>query len=59
MVKVGNVEIEWVSDPGGKVEGQWRVKTPFWECYPTEQELEDVIKAATQAIQRRKALKQN
>lgn len=59
MVKIGNVEIEWIHDPGGKVEGQWHVKTPFWECYPTEKELEDLVAAAAQAIQERTTSKQN
>lgn len=59
MSKVGDVEIEWIHDPGGKVEGQWKIETAFWKVYPTEQELEDLVKAAIQAIAERRAGKIN
>lgn len=58
MIKVGDVEVEWINDPGGKVDGQWKVKTLFWKVYPTEQELEDLVKAATQAIAERRAMQE-
>lgn len=59
-MKVGDIEIEWVHDPGGKVEGQWKIKASFWgPIYPTEQELEDLVKAATEAIAARRAGKVN
>lgn len=51
--KRGQVVVEWVSDPGKKVSGQWHVHTPFWEVYPTDRELKDMIAAASEAVAER------
>lgn len=50
---VGSVTVEWIRDPGKLVAGQWRVSSRFWEVYPTDAELKDLISVALEATAER------
>lgn len=45
-----SVTVKWIDDPGKKVSGQWHVACRFWEFFPTEKELPELIRVAQRAI---------